>query len=340
MILQQLILKNKRIGLFALFLLVLFIPASAEAASLTLAWDPNDSVTEGYRVFARKSDQVYNYSQPEWEGTATTCTLYNLEDQTEYYFVARAYDGDTESADSGEVHYIPPVSTDPNPDMAPPSWNGSTTGIGLAVDTTLGGSVTVEFDTAYDVIEGNNLKFNVYYAPSKSWDNANWSRNGVIVDATVRAGSTFSNAFTVSGLTNDISYTFGVRSEDQSSNEDSNDRTLSATPTLYQDDSAYYLMVSDSPNRSGAVILEDAGVEGNIYVFVEPITEIKTVEFFIDGLLHKSEKSAPYDLAGGNKKLAKPYDTSKLSSGYHAIRAQITKTDGSSETISADMHVY
>ncbi len=78
------------------------------AANVSLRWDPNHPTPEGYRVFARKGHQIYNYSQPDWEGTAASCTLDNLEGQTEYYFVVRAYHRGLESADSDEVHYIPP----------------------------------------------------------------------------------------------------------------------------------------------------------------------------------------------------------------------------------------
>jgi hypothetical protein len=56
-------------------------------------------------VFVRKSDQAYNYSQPAWQGTATTCTIDDLEDQTEYYFVVRAFDDSLTSSNSNEVYY-------------------------------------------------------------------------------------------------------------------------------------------------------------------------------------------------------------------------------------------
>lgn len=69
---------------------------AAVAASVTLRWDPGSPDTEGYRLFARKSGQAYNYSQPDWEGTGVTGTLDNLDGQTEYHFVVRAYHGNKE----------------------------------------------------------------------------------------------------------------------------------------------------------------------------------------------------------------------------------------------------
>ncbi|MFO7716329.1 fibronectin type III domain-containing protein [Desulfosarcina sp.] len=331
-----------RIGsiLCSLFTLLILSASAAMAANVTLRWDPNDHTPEGYRVFARRSDQLYDYSRPDWEGTASSCTISNLEDRTEYYFVVRAYDSSLESADSEEVHYIPPISFDQTQDITAPSWDGATTGIGLTTDTGSGGRVTVEFDTAGDGEEGMDLRFNVYYALSRSWNNADWTSNSVIADAAVTAGSTFAHAVMVSGLTNGALYTFGVRVEDQSGNEDGNTRTLKATPTVRQTSSAYCLMLSAKPDRSTAVYLDDAGVEGNIYVFVEPITDIRRVEFFIDGVLHQTENYAPYDLAGGISNWAKPFNTGNLSNGYHTFSGRITKTNGSRETISADVQVY
>ena len=87
----------------------------AVAASVTLQWDPSGSTIGGYRIFARLNGQSYNYSQAAWQGSATTCTLNNLQDQTEYYFVVRAFDGSINSANSNEVHYIPPVSSNSAP---------------------------------------------------------------------------------------------------------------------------------------------------------------------------------------------------------------------------------
>ena len=64
------------------------------------------------------------------------------------------------------------------------------------------------------------------------------------------------------------------------------------------------------------------------------------MEFFIDGVLHQTENAAPFDLSGGaGSGLAAPFDTGVLSDGDHTFSARITKTNGSSETITADVSV-
>jgi len=72
-----------------------------------LAWDPNsENDLAGYRIFYREEGQSYNYEELAWEGSETTCTIYNLDDNATYYFVARAFDTrGSESGDSNEACY-------------------------------------------------------------------------------------------------------------------------------------------------------------------------------------------------------------------------------------------
>lgn len=109
-----------------LLLCLLFLPASlAQAArQVSLAWDPNqESALGGYRVFCRPAGGVYTYSQPAWDGAATTCTIANLDEYTAYAFVVRAYDtSGNQSADSEEVWLDAlPLPSLPEPDPEPPA---------------------------------------------------------------------------------------------------------------------------------------------------------------------------------------------------------------------------
>jgi chitinase len=95
-----------RTHLFLTPLIIFMTAALAAAASVTLRWEPNIPSPEGYRVFIRENGQAYNYNQPDWQGSTSTCTFDRLESQTEYFFVVRAFQGSLESMDSAEVHYV------------------------------------------------------------------------------------------------------------------------------------------------------------------------------------------------------------------------------------------
>ena len=79
--------------------------AAAEWAQVTLAWAPNaEPDLAGYRIFARREYESYDYDFPAWEGSETTCTLDIQEEDGRWCFAARAFDAEGfESADSQEV---------------------------------------------------------------------------------------------------------------------------------------------------------------------------------------------------------------------------------------------
>ncbi len=101
------------VGAITLFAAPLF------AAQVTLQWDPNTPTPQGYRVYQRLSGAAYNYSSPAWTGTATTCTLNNLQDGATYYFVARAYTGTDQSGNSNEVQFSSSITPTPTPTPTP-----------------------------------------------------------------------------------------------------------------------------------------------------------------------------------------------------------------------------
>ncbi len=100
--------------------------------------------------------------------------------------------------------------------------------------------------------------------------------------------------------------------------------------------SVYNLLLSSSPNRSGAVVLDGAIASGNIYVFTDPDNGVKGVTFSLDGTVVKTEGLAPFDFAGTGDvaEIALPYATSQLSDGQHEISALINLTGGGSELVS------
>jgi len=101
----------------AFILLSFFVflsPKTAHPIDVTVAWSPNtETDLGGYRIYHREEGQAYDYDQPLWEGIDTTCTIYNLDDTTNHYFVARAFDVfSNESQDSAEVSLEASADTD------------------------------------------------------------------------------------------------------------------------------------------------------------------------------------------------------------------------------------
>lgn len=90
--------------LYTIFL-ILFLIVSGYSAEVTLIWDANEIPPDGYRIFQRTESGTYDYSTPNWSGTETMCTLYDLVEGETYYYVVRAFIGVDESTDSNEIAY-------------------------------------------------------------------------------------------------------------------------------------------------------------------------------------------------------------------------------------------
>ena len=85
----------------------LFVPSTVIAAEVNLEWDKNSEPdVAGYKVYYRQAHEDYDYDNPAWAGSANQCVIPNLEEDTNYYFIVRAftYSGH-ESEDSTEAEY-------------------------------------------------------------------------------------------------------------------------------------------------------------------------------------------------------------------------------------------
>lgn len=116
---------------------------SAAATQVTLAWDENSEPDlAGYYLYVRQANEAYNYNSPEWEGSDTACTIFNLIDTVDYCFIVRAYDADgNESSDSNEI-CITNVSTN----QGPIADAGDDLNVESGVLVSLNGSNSVDFD--------------------------------------------------------------------------------------------------------------------------------------------------------------------------------------------------
>lgn len=99
------------------------------------------------------------------------------------------------------------------------------------------------------------------------------------------------------------------------------------------------LWVSVNPDRSGSVPLDGAVLCGPVAVHVAPPEGITKVRFAVDGVFHRAENRAPFDLAGGTAAAAELYDVSTLGDGTHTVTAELTADDGSASTLEATFEV-
>jgi len=103
---------------------------------------------------------------------------------------------------------------------------------------------------------------------------------------------------------------------------------------------AFQLAISPTATRTGAIALDGSKVAGNIYVFVDINTGIKSARFYVDGNLVQTEGAAPWDLAGTEtNNNSKPYNTKQLSDGAHQISANLTLSNNSTQSLSASITV-
>ena len=106
---------------------ILIAPITSLAdCQVTLQWDAvNDASVSGYRIYLRVEGESYDYDWPEWQGTSTQHVVPDLDEDTVYFFVVRAFDqSGNESVDSNEVQFAYNGAS-PSPSPESPSLVGS-----------------------------------------------------------------------------------------------------------------------------------------------------------------------------------------------------------------------
>ena len=84
--------------------------------------------------------------------------------------------------------------------------------------------------------------------------------------------------------------------------------------------------VSVTPTRDAPILLDQATLSGDVYVFIDdglPPDAVRSVRFLVDGAQVQVERFVPYDLAGGTA-VANPFDTTRLPDGPHTLTAEFT----------------
>jgi hypothetical protein len=142
----------------ALIALVILVPATAHALTpVTVAWDENNPVPEGYIVYWGTSSG--NYPNSHDVGAATQYTIPGLQDGLTYYFAVKARDDGNESAYSLEIsHTVATPNSSPTTPSVPsgPASGFTQTGYGFSSTASDPDNDTLQyiFDWGDGVISG------------------------------------------------------------------------------------------------------------------------------------------------------------------------------------------
>ena len=321
--------------LLVTFLFVLIGNQSSWAAQADFSWQPNDPSdgTVGYMIHYGTSSRNYTesvdvgYPVP-LNGRVYGC-VYNLAPQQSYYFTITAYNSaGQESPYASEIAYTMPAdAAGTNPvDVV----NTTQYDIYMSTSSNLSGAVTLNGA----LVDGGIY---VFTGPDAGVSLVTFSVDGAVVQTESHAPFELAGgaAFDTSQLSpGKHEITANIQLNDGSTRQVSGDFSTPSTDDSTVDTSAYDVFVTTSPNLSGAVPLDGAIVDGDIYVLTGPDNGVSSVIFSIDGVVAKTETVAPFELAGGSA-----FDATQLSAGNHEITAKLTLTDGNTEFISADFTI-
>ncbi len=120
--------------------------------------------------------------------------------------------------------------------------------------------------------------------------------------------------------------------------------TMPTTTTTVRDGRIEGVAVglSDAPDRSDPRPLEGATLSGEAFLFLTPIypdSPIDHVRFLVDGRLIQVERSAGYDVGGGQGDRAYGLDTFRVGDGAHELETVVVLADGSRASFTTDFRV-
>ncbi|MCC7479678.1 hypothetical protein IT575_14645 [bacterium] len=196
------------------------LSAAKNGAVVSLSWAaPASGTPEGYNAYVDDANADMSAALKINLGPITNlnfdCPLAVSPDSSHYFAVKAIFNG--EETGYSNIYFYEPGN--PN-DSDPPAWDvPGQEGIKLATpgDTV----VDIEWYTASD-IGSPPVSYQIFYAPSAS--GINWA------GAPQDSGAAGTTTKQISGLSNGVSYDFGVRAVDNSGNATTNTNFLSATP--------------------------------------------------------------------------------------------------------------
>ena len=112
--------------------------------------------------------------------------------------------------------------------------------------------------------------------------------------------------------------------------------TTSTTSGPFVDSGGFALAQSPAADRASATPLRGATLQGDVFVHLTPVwptAPVSQVRFFAGNRLLQVEKSAGYDLGGGQSGFGYAFDTWRLADGTHLLRAEIAMADGRRFTV-------
>jgi hypothetical protein len=81
----------------------------------------------------------------------------------------------------------------------------------------------------------------------------------------------------------------------------------------------------DDPGCAGGTFTDE------LWVYLWPETDVSSVDFYLDGIFHRTERLAPYELDGGAM--------TNLSPGSHTVHAVVHLADGATQDVAATFTV-
>jgi uncharacterized membrane protein len=113
------------------------------------------------------------------------------------------------------------------------------------------------------------------------------------------------------------------------------DAVIKITFLVTTANSNYQLFQSFLPDHTDSQLLHGSTLNGEVYVFASPETDIYNVTFYLDHDFQRLESYAPFDFAGNSS-----YNTMQLANGEHEITALVKKLNGQNEVISSTFTVH